>query len=90
MNLTKAEQQFVSHIRTLHLKRKSTRKDQIIDFVFLSLKTIRANYFSKEYEAVFDKLKSLKEIDYEKITRDNGGYFFKFKALKDGPIDFSL
>lgn len=90
MNLTKAEQQFVSHIRTLHLKRKSTRKDQIIDFVFLSLKTIRANYFSKEYEAVFDKLKSLKEIDYEKITRVNGGYFFKFKALKDGPIDFSL
>ena len=90
MNLTKAEQQFVSHIRTLHLKRKSTRKDQIIDFVFLSLKTIRANYFSKEYEAVFDKLKSLKEIDYEKITRINGGYFFKFKALKDGPIDFSL
>ena len=90
MNLTKAEQQFVSHIRTLHLKRKSTRKDQIIDFVFLSLKTIRANYFSKEYEAVFDKLKSLKEIDFEKITRINGGYFFKFKALKDGPIDFSL
>ena len=90
MNLTKEEQQFVSHIRTLHLKRKSTRKDQIIDFVFLSLKTIRANYFSKEYESVFDKLKSLKEIDYEKITRVNGGYFFKFKALKDGPIDFSL
>ncbi len=90
MNLTKEEQQFVSHIRTLHLKKKSTRKDQIIDFVFLSLKTIRANYFSKEYEAVFDKLKSLKEIDYEKITRVNGGYFFKFKALKDGPIDFSL
>ena len=90
MNLTKAEQQFVSHIRTLHLKRKSTRKDQIIDFVFLSLKTIRAIYFSKESEAVFDKLKSVKEIDYEKITRVNGGYFFKFKALKDGPIDFSL
>ena len=90
MNLTKAEQQFVSHIRTLHLKKKSTRKDQIIDFVFLSLKTIRANYFSKEYESVFDKLKSVKEIDYEKITRVNGGYFFKFKALKDGPIDFSL
>jgi hypothetical protein len=90
MNLTKAEQQFVSHIRTLHLKIKSTRKDQIVDFVFLSLKTIRANYFSKEYEVVFDKLKSLKEIDYEKITKVNGGYFFKFKALKDGPIDFSL
>ena len=90
MNLTKAEQQFVSHIRTLHLKRKSTRKDQIIDFVFLSLKTIRANYFSNESEVVFDKLKSVKEIDYEKITRVNGGYFFKFKALKDGPIDFSL
>jgi hypothetical protein len=90
MNFTKAEQQFISHIRTLHLKRKSTRKDQIIDFVFLSLKTIRANYFSKESEVVFDKLKSVKEIDYEKITRVNGGYFFKFKALKDGPIDFSL
>ena len=90
MNLTKAEQQFVSHIRTLHLKRKSTRKDQTLDFVFLSLKTIKANFFQDDYEAVFDKLKSLKEIDYEKSTRANGGYFFKFKALKDGPIDFSL
>jgi hypothetical protein len=90
MNLTKAEQQFVSHIRTLHLKRKSSRKDQNIDFVFISLKTIRANYFSKEYEVVFDKLKDLNEIDYEKISKDNGSYYFKFKALKDGPIDFSL
>ena len=45
MNLTKAEQQFVSHIRTLHLKRKSTRKDQIIDFVFLSLKQLEQTTF---------------------------------------------
>ncbi len=90
MNLTSNEQSFLALIRALHLKKQSTRKDQTLDFVFLSLKTIKANFFQDDYELVFNKLKSQKEIDFEKVLNENGSFYFKFKVLNDGPIDFSL
>ena len=90
MSLTSNEQSFLALIRALQLKKQSTRKDQTLDFVFLSLKTIKANFFQDDYELVFNKLKSQKEIDFEKVLNDNGSFYFKFKVLKDGPIDFSL
>ncbi len=90
MNLTSNEQSFLALIRALHLKKQSTRKDQTLDFVFLSLKTIKANFFQDDYELVFNKLKSQNEIDFEKVLNDNGSFYFKFKVLNDGPIDFSL
>lgn len=90
MSLTSNQQSFLALIRALQLKKQSTIKDQTLDFVFLSLKTIKANFFQDDYELVFNKLKSQKEIDFEKVLNDNGSFYFKFKVLKDGPIDFSL
>ncbi len=89
MSLTDFEQNFVSHIRTLQIKRKSSRKDEGTDFVFLSLKTIKAYYFPKDHEKAIDNLKSQGEIEFLKIKKDNC-FYYKFKALKDGPIDFGL
>ncbi len=89
MSLTDLEQNFVSHIRTLQLKRKSSRKDEGTDFVFLSLKTIKAHYFPKDHEKAIDNLKSQREIEFLKFKKDNS-FYYKFKALKDGPIDFGL
>jgi hypothetical protein len=89
MSLTDFEQNFVSHIRTLQIKRKSSRKDEGTDFVFLSLKTIKAHYFPKDHEKAIDNLKSQGEIEFLKIKKDNS-FYYKFKALKDGPIDFGL
>ena len=89
MSLTDFEQNFVSHIRTLQIKRKSSRKDEGTDFVFLSLKTIKAHYFPKDYEKAIDNLKSQGEIEFLKIKKDNS-FYYKFKAHKDGPIDFGL
>ena len=90
MSLTSNEQSFLALIRALQLKKQSTIKDQTLDFVFLSLKTIKANFFQDDYEFVFNNLKSQKEIDFEKVLNDNGSFYFKFKVLNDGPIDFSL
>ncbi len=89
MSLTDFEQNFVSHIRTLQIKRKSSRKDEGTDFVFLSLKTIKAHYFPNDYEKAIDNLKRQGEIEFLKIKKDNS-FYYKFKALKDGPIDFGL
>lgn len=90
MNLTAIEQNFVTHIRTLHLKSKSTRKEQTTEYVSISMKIIKDCYFQNEYENVFHHLKQLNEIDFQKVTTSNGAFYYKFKALKDGPIDFSI
>ena len=66
MNLTAIEQNFVTHIRTLHLKSKSTRKEQTTEYVSISMKIIKDCYFQNEYENVFHHLKQLNEIDFQK------------------------
>jgi hypothetical protein len=90
MSSTAPVQSFLTHIRTLQLKKQSMHKDRIVDFVSISVTTIKANYFSEDYELEFENLKKNNELEYEKITKENGSFYFKFKALNEGPINFGL
>jgi hypothetical protein len=90
MNLTPLEQKFVTHIRTLLLKKNSSFKDKSFEYVSLAIKEIKNNYFGVDYEPIFQKLKKLEEIDFKKTNKENGSFFYSFKTLKDGAIDFSL
>jgi hypothetical protein len=90
MQLSSSEILFITHIRTLQLKKQSTRK--ILEPVFVSLpsKEIKAKYFPKELDSHIEKLKKMGEIHVESVTSAKGHKYNKYKALKDGLIDFSL
>jgi len=90
MQLSSSEILFITHIRTLQLKKQSTRK--ILEPVFVSLpsKEIKAKYFPKELDSHLEKLKKMGEIQVESVTSAKGHKYNKYKALKDGLIDFNL
>ena len=87
---TALENRFLIHIRTLALSRASKRKGSHIDeFVFLSIKTIRENYFQENHLEIFTTLKENNLLDFTVIEK-NDHKSYKFKALQKGEYDFSL
>ena len=87
--ITPLENKFITHIRTLQLRFLYTHKENTDEYVFLSMREIRAYYFDFPLVNI-EKLKELKLLDYKTVKTKAEHEITKYKTLQDGEIDFSL
>jgi hypothetical protein len=90
---TEAREFFLTYIRTLMFFEMRKRDVVGTNHVHVSVEEIEYRFFRRprfhrKYEIEF--LRKIDELDVKLETSKNGHQMFVYKALKDGPLDFSL